>query len=187
MPCPIALSNAIVMNKYIWMCRNLRNFNDVGSIINWVNTMASVKTLLLDPPPASLFPAVPQQSSLHPSHHQFLSTSNQQRPHHDLSISRPTTATFLPIKRKPLTVPFKVFHLWTQYSLTLINLHSMRTQHQPNWLPSSMSQEKKYCDPTLRRLPRFYYTSTLHLKDPSQKDNKRRADSTYTLASPGLV
>ena len=103
MPCPIALSNAIVMNKYIWMCRNLRNFNDVSSIINWVYAMASVKNLLLDPPPASLFPAVPQQSSLHPSHHQFLSTSNQQRPHRDLSISRPTTTTFLPSKRKPLT------------------------------------------------------------------------------------
>ena len=47
MPSSLALSNAIVMNKYIWMSRQLRNFNDVGSIIHWANAMIYVKNLLL--------------------------------------------------------------------------------------------------------------------------------------------
>ena len=40
-------SNTLVMNKYLLMGRQLRNVNDVGSIINWANAMNMVKGLRL--------------------------------------------------------------------------------------------------------------------------------------------
>ena len=41
--------NLVIMNKYCWMSRQLRNFNDTNSIIHWSNAMFSVKALLLQP------------------------------------------------------------------------------------------------------------------------------------------
>ena len=81
---PISLSNAIVMNKYIWMCRQLRNFNDTISIVNWANATLHVKALLLDDEHAS-------QAHLHSS-----TTINQQSYDPDCSITSPTTICFQP-------------------------------------------------------------------------------------------
>ena len=103
MPCPIALSNSIVMIKYVWMCRHLRNFNDVGSITNWVSATIAVKNLLLETPLAAHLSAVPQPSSLYLSHQQLSSNNNLQSPHPERSIACPTTISFLPTKQKPLT------------------------------------------------------------------------------------
>ena len=73
MSCPVSISNKSVMNKYVWMGRQLRNFNDVGSIINWANAMILVKGLILEeqrasPPygnsPPSPFSYAPSQHHL---------------------------------------------------------------------------------------------------------------------------
>ena len=53
MRCPVYLSNTTIMNKYLWMSRQLRNFNEAGSIINWANAMHLVKCLLIEPQPTA--------------------------------------------------------------------------------------------------------------------------------------
>ena len=113
----VALSNKLVMNKYLWMSHQLRHFNDVGSIINWSNAMNLVKGLLFEPlstaptPTSSILPSV-----RHPPSQPLFSISN---PHissinippvplsnHDArSITPPTTISFKPIKKMPLTKP----------------------------------------------------------------------------------
>ena len=80
----IILSNVIVMNKYIWMCRQLRNFNDAISIVNWANATMHVKALLLDDEHGSL-------ARLHSS-----TTINQQSYDPDCSITSPTTICIQP-------------------------------------------------------------------------------------------
>ena len=99
-----AASNTIVMNKYIWMCRQLHNFKDVDSIINWVNAMISVKSLLFVPPPAAHFPIDPQPLSSHPSDLQPFSANTRQSTQHDYSIARPRTISFNPSMTGPLTL-----------------------------------------------------------------------------------
>ena len=42
-----AVYNHHVMNKMLWMSRQLRNFNDNASIINWAHAMSTLKNLLL--------------------------------------------------------------------------------------------------------------------------------------------
>ena len=72
----VLLSNKTVMNKYLWMSRHLRNFNDAGSIINWANAMLLVKSLLIDPLPT--------------------------RSHLERSITPPSTICFQPSEKKTL-------------------------------------------------------------------------------------
>ena len=38
-----ARPNNIMMKKYVWMSHQLRNFNDVLSIVNWTNPMLLFK------------------------------------------------------------------------------------------------------------------------------------------------
>ena len=112
MTCSTAISNKLVMNKYIWMGRQLRNFNDLGSIINWANAMSHVKGLLLKPkpvPPALANPQ-PASSSYSPSQYYFPTNTPHTLPPtippSSLSrqvISPPTTVCFKPATTKPLT------------------------------------------------------------------------------------
>ena len=100
----VPLSNKIVMNKYIWMSRQLRNFNDVGSITNWANAMLLVKGLLLDPVPAR--PTRINQTPSQPSSLQRtirLKANNLQRTYQERSITPPTTICLQPSKQKPLS------------------------------------------------------------------------------------
>ena len=94
MPCSIALSNAIVMNKYVWMSRQLRNFNDIGSLVNWANAMTYVKNLLLEPSPSAPF-RNPQPSPLFGYNQRPHMENIRQSPKPDISISKPTTINFL--------------------------------------------------------------------------------------------
>ena len=94
MPSSLALSNAIVMNKYVWMSRQLRNFNDVGSIVHWANAMIYVKNLLLEPSPSAPLPD-PQPSQSHGYDQRPRMENIGQSPHPDFSISKPTTINFL--------------------------------------------------------------------------------------------
>ena len=116
MNCPVKLSNTLVMNKYLWMGRQLRHFNDIGSIINWVNAMHQVKGLLLEPDTATLTPANPPSTSttpvqsLHcPSQHNLSTNTNSSTAkslfsmHSTRSITPPTTVCFKPERVKPLT------------------------------------------------------------------------------------
>ena len=66
MPSSVIQSNTLVMNKYLWMGRQLRNFNDAGSIINWANAMNMVKGLLLKSNDVSSLPAHPAPTSRTP-------------------------------------------------------------------------------------------------------------------------
>ena len=50
MSCANAAFNHHVMNKMIWMSRQLRNYNDNVSIIQWANAIATLKNLLLPTP-----------------------------------------------------------------------------------------------------------------------------------------
>ena len=68
------------------MSRQLRNFNDSSSIIQWSNAMLSVKNLLLQPQEADILPptTLPAKSA---------KTSNT---HHPFTISRQSSICFLP-------------------------------------------------------------------------------------------
>ena len=60
------------MNKYVWMSRQLRIFNDVGSIVNRANAMTYVKNLLLEPSPSAVSPI------LNHHHHMAKPTTNHE-------------------------------------------------------------------------------------------------------------
>ena len=134
----VPISNKIVMNKYLWMSRQLRNFNDVGSIINWANAMLLVKGLLLDPLPASPVFANEQPSS-QPSlpqrtiPHQF-TTNNLQRIYPERSITPPTTICFEPSKKKALT---KSTSRCSNYVPTKPAPLTIYTIHQPTISPTN--------------------------------------------------
>ena len=98
-----SLSNKIIMNKFLWMSRQLWHFNDAGSIVNWANAMHLVKGLLIDPQPTTpvtdnLRPSSPQTSTSH-----VFTTINPQRAYSDRSITPPTSICFQPSKMKSLT------------------------------------------------------------------------------------
>ena len=83
--------NRHIMNKMLWMSRNLRNFNDTVSISNWAHTMAILKNLLLPPlPPAPLNTPLPSPTRV-----------NIAEPVR--SITPPQTISFQPAMKKPLT------------------------------------------------------------------------------------
>ena len=103
----VSLSNKIVMNKFQWMSRQLRHFNDAGSIINWANAMYLVKGLLIDPLPTRPVTDYQQPSSSPSPHlqynHPVSTTINLQRYQADRSITPPTTICFQPSTTKSLT------------------------------------------------------------------------------------
>ena len=78
--------NHHIMNKMLWMSRQLRNYNDNVSIINWGNAMAVLKSLLLNSPS---------------SHHQ---ARLQPLPQLTLSPGLKCTQTFLPSSRPAPTL-----------------------------------------------------------------------------------
>ena len=83
--------NRHIMNKMLWMSRNLRNCNDITSICNWAHTMAILKNLLLPPlPPTSLNMPRPSPTRV-----------NNSEP--VISITPPHTICFKPTMKKPLT------------------------------------------------------------------------------------
>ena len=100
----LRLSNKIIVSKYFWMCRQLRYFNDAGSIVNWAHAMSLVKNLLLEPLPVAPAPVMPQPPSSCPSYRKIFSTNIPSRTQPDRSISTPTTICFYPTKFKPLTL-----------------------------------------------------------------------------------
>ena len=86
-----AAYNHHIMNKMLWMSRNLRNFNDTTSISNWAHTMSILKNLLLPPLP----PAPQNKPRPSPTQVNILEPAR--------SITPPHTICFQPAKKKPLT------------------------------------------------------------------------------------
>ena len=84
--------NRHIMNKMLWMSRNLRKFNDTVSISNWAHTMSILKNLLLPPLPAPAPQNIPQQPPTQ------VNLSEPVR-----SITPPHTICFQPAMKKPLT------------------------------------------------------------------------------------
>ena len=87
--------NLVIMNKYCWMSRQLRNFNDTNSIIHWSNAMFSVKALLLQPCEADTM-ITPLQPSA------FGNASFKK--HAILTFSRSNSIDFLPTVEPPHTL-----------------------------------------------------------------------------------
>lgn len=87
-----AAYNRHIMNKMLWMSRNLRNFNDTVSISNWAHTMSILKNLLIPPLPPSAPQNIPQPPSTQ------VNISEPAR-----SIAPPHTICFQPTMMKPLT------------------------------------------------------------------------------------
>ena len=107
--------NTLVMNKYAWMGRQLRHFNDVGSIISWANAMILVKGLLLESesPPSAPSKTHPPPLAPHspPQHHLATNSplithfnwSSTPPTHPESSITPPTTICFQPSKKKVIS------------------------------------------------------------------------------------
>ena len=94
------------------MGRQLRYFNDVGSIMNWANAMVLVKSLLLEiqPEPQSSTNPQPQSPSIFRSQHRFpvnyphiSSTKTSRSTLVSRSITPPTTICYKPATEKPFT------------------------------------------------------------------------------------
>ena len=80
-------ANQILMNKYCWMAKQMRNFNDRNSIIQWSNAMMFVKNLLLD-----------HQDTY--SHHSPTTIKGSLgNPLQVYSVSKPTTLSFQPLSK----------------------------------------------------------------------------------------
>ena len=86
-----AAYNRHIMNKMLWMSRNLRNLNDTLSINSWAHTMSILKSLILPPLPSAP-ENIPQ-----PSPTQAII------PQPVRSISSPHTICFQPATTMPLT------------------------------------------------------------------------------------
>ena len=81
-------ANQLLLNKFCWMARQLRNFNDSSSIMQWSTAMMSVKNLLLNHQEIySNLPSYPPKETY----------SN---PHHVWTVSHPTTLSFPPTRKR---------------------------------------------------------------------------------------
>ena len=80
-------ANSYILNKFCWMSRQLRNFNDCNSILQWSNAMLSVKNLLLQPQETYI-----QSPSILPTK-SAITVSNT---HTALTISRRGSTSYLP-------------------------------------------------------------------------------------------
>ena len=174
--CSLNISNTLVINKYVLMGRQLRNFNDAGSIMKWANAMILVKGLLLEPKPASHASAnfQPPSPSFLPSQYR-LSTTNQhisttkitRSTHSTCSITPPISLSFKPATKKPLTqspprcstyVPRKPSSL-TTYTLCLPTISPADSLPQcPKRRKLSVSPSVDYWEPL--ELPQPTSTTT---------------------------
>ena len=178
--CAAPLSNKIVMNKYIWMSRQLRNINDVGSIINWTNAMLLVKSLLFDPVPISSA-ADTLQSALLRTTPQLTTQNmfNSQRPHPELSINRPTIITIQPLKKTLLTTsPSRCSsHVLPKPSHLTINTHCQPTIPPINSQAPSSKRRKISIPPAVD-----YHASSTNLTD-SKSSSLNALTDTATCTS----
>ena len=162
-----AAYNRHIMNKMLWMSRNLRNFNDTVSISNWAHTMSILKNLLLPPLP----PPAPQINRQPPPMQDHISEPVR-------SITPPHTICFQPAMKKPLSqsAPRCTINKYnkpsplTTYTLSLPNIAST------DFLPQPPKRRKLSIPPSVD-----YYAPT---ETPLPKSTATAASSTN--ATPGL-
>jgi hypothetical protein len=71
--------NSTITSKLVWMSRQLRNIDDLNALVNWVNTMHSIKALLFPLPAAPLCPETTNhKTSGFPNSHSSLTSFKSQ-------------------------------------------------------------------------------------------------------------
>ena len=128
------------MNKYCWMAKQMRNFNDSNSIIQWSNAMICVKNLLLH-----------RQETY--SHHSPTTIKRSHgNPRQVYSVSKPTTLSFQPLSKPyciltPSSTPSLNFAPHEHSPLSLD--HAYRLSIQPTLTQTTsnhlLSREGKLC------------------------------------------
>ena len=81
-------ANQLIVNKYCWMARKLRLFNDSSSIIHWCNAMSTLKMLL------------PQDLARYSTNSTNPINRSHSNHHKAYSVSQPTALSF-PSATKP--------------------------------------------------------------------------------------
>ena len=126
-----AHANQTLLNKYCWMARQMRNFNDSNSIIQWSYAMLGVKNLLLQ---------LQETDS-----HRTLITSKRSHCNriHRFSVSHPTTLSF-----SPITTPHRILTPSCTPSLNFAPQdHSPLSIHHPRRLSIQPSPSPDYVQP----------------------------------------
>ena len=114
----LANANQTVLNKFCWMARQLRNFNDSNSIILWSNAMMSVKNLLL------------HQLDTETPHSPIISSGSYRDTLCKYSISRPTYLSY-----PPMTKPRRILTPSSSPSLNFVpQSPSPQTIQHHRWL-----------------------------------------------------
>ena len=122
-------ANQILMNKYCWMAKQMRNFNDSNSIKQWSNAMICVKNLLLH-----------RQETY--SHHPPTTIKRSHgNPRQVYSVSKPTTLSFQPLSKPyciltPSSTPSLNFAPHEHSPLSLD--HPYRLSIQPTLTPNHL-------------------------------------------------
>lgn len=150
-------ANQLIVNKYCWMARKLRLFNDSSSIIHWCNAMSSLK----NPLPQDL------------ERYSTISTNPNNRSrsiHHNVySVSKPTALSFLsatkpqciltPSSTPPLHFPPQEPSPLTIHHPRRLSIHPVQTR---NDLKIPVAKKRKTILP-----PHVDYTSPTPPKTPT--------------------
>ena len=183
----VLLSNKTLMNKYLWMSRHLRNFNDAGSIINWANAMLLVKSLLIDHlptiPVADNLQTSSQQSPPQPHTHYAVTANNSQRSHLERSITPPSTICFHPLEKKSLTKspPYCSNFVPTEPTHLTIYTHSQPTISPTNSLVPSPKRRKMTIPPAVD-----YYASTTKISSQPAPTFRKPSPTAKIFSPPSL-
>ena len=171
-----ANANQLLLNKFCWMARQLRNFNDSNSIIQWSNAMMSVKNLILNHQ---------ETSSYHSSNP---SKGSYSKSHNVYSVSLPTTLSYPPTKKRqrvltPSSTPS--LNIAPQQSPNLTIHHLRRLSVHPvstlNNIQMSRGKKRKTTLP-----PHVDCTSPTPVRNASTTPTTKPELSDSSKLSPGI-
>ena len=186
-----AISNEIIMKKYIWMSRQLGRFNDIGSIVNWANAMSHVKHLLLYPLPEAPVPVKPLPSPSHSSSEHILSTNIHQKIHPDRSITAPITTCFKPTNMNPLTQsPSRCSNYIPSKPTLTINSHCHYKIFPSSALPRNPKRRKITIPPSVdNHASPSNHTNRINISHPnpvSLPTNTSTPSTNSSMIAPGM-
>ena len=171
-------ANSYILNKYCWMSRQLRNFNDWNSILQWSNAMLSVKNLLLQPQEAYIQspPILPTKSAI--------TVSNT---HTALTISRPSSRSYQP-EAEPCHTLSRTWINFQPQPPSPLSVYTSRELSIPTHTPPDVS----LYPPSKRRksiLPPEvdYNTSTLPQHRSAENNTPTREPSVPTLPNASTI
>ena len=150
-------ANQLIVNKYCWMARKLRLFNDSSSIIHWCNAMSSLKNLL------------PQDLERYSTNSTNPSNRSHSIHHKAYSVSQPTALSFpsatkpqcilTPSSTPPLHFPPQEPSPLTIHHPRRLSIHPVLTQNDLN---ISLAKKRKTILP-----PQVHCTSPTPPKTPT--------------------